>query len=271
GGQSGAYIWFVNQVAEAIEKDPALHDKLIDTLAYQFTEAPPKNIAPRQNVRVRLCPINVCQAHAYEKDDFPASKAFVANLSAWAKVTDTMYIWAYCTDFAHYLMPFPDFAEFPADLRLYRKSGVRGMFFEGAYGGGGGGSDAELRSWVMARLLWNPDLDSDKLVTEWMDGVYGKAAPPMRRWFDLLHEKARDPKQHFVCYSDINAVGYLTPDVLKKGDELFDQAEQLAGDDATAKRYVAKNRLCLRYVKIAKNAGGEDVGKFVADCRKFGI
>src|SRR5205823_2093424 len=71
GGQSGAYIWFVNQVAEAIDTDPATHDMLIDTLAYQFTEAPPKDIAPRKNVRVRLCPINVCEGHAYEKDDYP--------------------------------------------------------------------------------------------------------------------------------------------------------------------------------------------------------
>ena len=60
--------------------------------------------------------------------------------------------------------------------------------------------------------------------------------------------------------------------MLKKGDELFDQAENLTGDDATAKEYVAKNRLCLRYVKIAKDpAAASDVSGFIADCRKFGI
>ena len=78
GGQSGVYIGFVNQVAEAIVKDPKYADKLIDTLAYQFTEQPPKSggVKPRDNVRIRLCPINVCQAHPYDHDDFPASKAF---------------------------------------------------------------------------------------------------------------------------------------------------------------------------------------------------
>ena len=92
-------------------------------------------------------------------------------------------------------MPFPDFNEFPAETRLYRRSRVKGIFFEGDYAGGGGGSEVEMRSYVMARLLWNPDLDSDALVTEWMQGVYGRAWEPMRQWFDLLHQKARDPSR----------------------------------------------------------------------------
>ena len=270
GGQSGIYLWFVNQVAEQVEKDLG-PDKLIDTLAYQFTEAPPKDITPRKNVRVRICPIFVCQAHPYAQDDYPASKAFVDRLAAWGKITDTMYIWAYCTDFAHYLLPFPDFDEFPADIRMYRKSGVRGIFFEGAYAGGGGGSDAELRSWVMAKLMWNPDLDSNALVTEWMNGVYGKAAKPMRAWFDLLHEKARDPKQHFTCYVNVDA-GYLADDVLKKGDSFFDEAEKLATGDETAAKYVAKSRIWLRYAELMRHPGSAaDAKEFADDCRSFGI
>src|SRR5438477_11794722 len=124
----------------------------------------------------------------------------------------------------------------------------------------------------MANMLWNPDQDSKKLVAEWTNGVYGKAAPPMRQWFDLLQQKARDPKQHFQCYTDINAAAFLTPEVLKRGDELFDQAEKLAAGDAIASEYVAKNRLCLRYVKLMKNpTTGPEFKSFVADCRKFGI
>src|SRR5207253_297307 len=117
------YIWFVNQVAEAIEKE--MPDKLIDTLAYQFTETPPKGIAPRKNVRVRLCPISVCQSHPYDKDYFDASKAFVSNLAAWSKITDTLYIWHYNTNFAHYLIPFPDFKQLPESVKLYKRSGVK--------------------------------------------------------------------------------------------------------------------------------------------------
>src|SRR5207253_10032721 len=90
GAHSGLYLWFVNQVAEAVEKKHP--DKLIDTLAYQFTEAPPRHVRPRRNVRVRLCPIACCQVHPYEECSFPANIAYVENLKAWAKITNTLYI-----------------------------------------------------------------------------------------------------------------------------------------------------------------------------------
>ena len=269
GAHSGLYLWFVNQVAEAIEKDhPA---KLIDTLAYQFTEAPPKDIVPRKNVRVRLCPIACCEAHPYESCSAAPNKAFLELLKGWGAITDTLYIWHYNTDFAHYLMPFPDFDEFPAEARLYKMLGVKGIFFEGAYAPGGGGSDAELRSWVMARLLWNPDQDSDALVTEWMKGVYGAAWEPMRKWFDLLHERARDPNHHLYIY-DPPTHPIFSGEVLAAGDALFDEAEKLATGDEIAAEYVWKARISLRYVKLARAPKeGPELDGFLADLRKLGV
>src|SRR5439155_15624278 len=129
GNQSGIYIWFVNQVAEEIEKTHP--DKLIDTLAYQFTEAPPTGIAPRKNVRVRICPIYCCESHPYETCTAEPNGNFVQRLAAWGKLSPTLYIWHYNTDFGHYLMPFPDFNQFPDSIRLYKRSGVKGIFFEG--------------------------------------------------------------------------------------------------------------------------------------------
>lgn len=269
GAHVGLYLWFVNQVAETVEKQHP--DKLIDTLAYQFTEAPPRGIAPRRNVRVRLCPISSCEAHPYEKCSAPPNVAFLNHLKAWGEITDTLYIWHYNTNFANYLMPFPDFDEFPAEARLYKRTGVKGIFFQGAYAPGGGGSDAELRSYVMAKLLWDVNVDTDALVTEWMQGVYGKAWKPMRRWFDLLHEKARDPNQHFYIYSP-PTIHYLSADVVAAGDRLFDEAEKSATGDATAIEYLAKSRLWLRYVKIMQNpTADKEFQSFMSDVRKFGI
>ncbi|MGA2497093.1 MAG: DUF4838 domain-containing protein [Tepidisphaeraceae bacterium] len=266
---SGIYLWFVNQIAEAVEKD--FPDKLIDTLAYQFTEAAPTGIAPRKNVRVRLCPIAVCEAHPYEKCSAKPTVAFVKALTDWGSLTNTLYIWHYNTDFAHYLLPFPDFDQFPDSLRLYNRRGVRGVFFEGAYGAGGGGSDAELRSYVMAKLLWNPQQEARPLIEDWMAGVYGPAKAPMLAWFDLLHAKARTPDKHLFIY-DPPTVHYLTADVLAQGDKLFDEAVGMAKDDAIVTEYVTKARLCLRYVKLTQNPkGNADLEPFIADLKRFGI
>jgi len=268
GATSGVIVEFVNQVAEAIEKDhPGL---LIDTLAYGDTLAPPKNIAPRRNVRVRLCPISVCHAHPLEFCASKESKAFLEHLKGWDALTDALSVWHYNAGFAHFLMPFPDFAGFSADLRLYRKSGVRGVFFQGAYTAGGGGSDAELRSWVMTRLLWNPDEDADALVTEWMRGVYGAAWEPMRAWFDRVHREAADPARHlYILDAPSNPI--FSVDVLAVGDTFFDHAGTLAKGESAAAA-VAKARLALRYLKLdrSKNPAAE-IGRFLADARRFGI
>lgn len=272
GSHSGLYLWFVNEVAAAVEKEHP--DKLIDTLAYQFTEPPPRpgTIVPRKNVRVRLCPIANCEAHPYRECGAVPTKKFMDNLAGWAKLTDTLYIWHYTTNFANYLMPFPDFYEFPADIRLYKENGVKGIFFQGAYGSGGGGSFAELQAYVMAHLLWDPAAAERPLIEEWHKGVYGKAAPAMLEWFDLLHSKVKDPAAHFFIYQSPKKVPYLTADVVARGDELFDKAAALAAGDSTAQAYVAKARLGLRYTKLMQNpTTGPEFQAFIADVKATGI
>lgn len=271
GTHSGLYLWFVNQVAAEVEKQHS--DKLIDTLAYQFTEAPPTGIVPARNVRVRLCPIAACTAHPYESCTAPPTVAFLKNLRGWAAITDTLYIWHYNADFAHYLMPFPDFGEFPADIRLYKKSGVKGIFFEGAYGPGGGGSFGELQAYLMAKLMWDPDLDEKAIIKQWHQAVYGFAAPPMLDWFNLLHAKAAsDPKAHFFCYTNPGKAPFLTADVITAGDALFDKARALAASNPLAAEYVEKARLGLRYTKLFQQPStGQDLTDFVADLHKFQV
>jgi hypothetical protein len=269
GVQSGIYLWFANQVAEAIEKDHP--DKLIDTLAYQFTEAPPTGITPRANVRIRLCPIACCVGHTIEGCSAEPNRAFAQRLAAWSKLTDSLYIWHYNTNFANYLMPFPDFREFPEDLRLYHRSGVKGVFFEGAYAPGGGGAESELRAYVMAKMLWDISLKEDALIDEWMTGVYGPAAKPMRAWLDLIHQPLDAPSAHLFIYHGKNAP-HLTPDVFAKGEMLFNEAEQLTKDNPLQSRYVAKEKLCFRYAKLlVSHNTGEELDALLKDARAAGI
>ncbi|HWB53765.1 MAG TPA: DUF4838 domain-containing protein, partial [Tepidisphaeraceae bacterium] len=213
GGVTGEYIWFVNQVANAIaKKHPHV---LIDTLAYEFTEAPPTNIKPAPNVRVRLCPIACEDAHPYDQSTYPANIALMKRLKGWSAITDNLYIWHYSTDFGNYLMPFPDFDQFPGTLRVYKDNGVKGVFLEGDYAPGGGGSDAELRSYVLARLLWNVNDNARARVVEWMNGVYGPAAKPMLAWHDLIQDQYKAPNRYLMIYEPPTP-DIFTPAVMDK-------------------------------------------------------
>ena len=269
GKQSGLYLWFVNQLAEQIEARPP--GKMTDTLAYQFTEPAPAGITPRHNVRVRVCPIAVCLGHPYDGDAYPQSKAFLDALRDWGRLTDQLYVWHYGINFAHYQQPFPDFGQFPSSIRLYRQSGVKGIFFQGCYPPAAGGSFAELRSYVVARLLWDPSVNERGLIQEWMTGVYGPAAEPMLQWFDLLHRTVAETRdQHFNCFAPAPA-WYLTDDVIAAGDRLFDEAQRLAVDPGVADR-VERARLGLRYAKVMRDKPVDDEFRsFMSDVRRHGI
>jgi hypothetical protein len=259
-------------------------DKLIDTLAYWYSEPPPSKVRPLPNVRIRLCPIGVCEAHPYERCNH--DRYFLDHLEAWAKITDQLYIWHYVTNFAHYLMPFPDFDELAADIPLYKKNGVVGIFLEGD--ASPGGENAELRSYVMARLLWDPSVRVDETIDEFMAAYYGKAAPVMRAYLDLQHRQVRLPPQgegHHMWIFNHPCVPYLSQDFLTQATKLLDEAES-ADDEATQKR-VQKARLSIDYVKLIHSKAfivhdgwyapdnldqlKENFQKVLNDARSFGI
>ncbi|MCC6591077.1 MAG: DUF4838 domain-containing protein [Bryobacterales bacterium] len=245
GEHSGPILRFVNAIAEEIEKTNP--DKLIDTLAYWYTENPPLKVRPRPNVRIRLCPIGVCEAHPYEQ--CPRSAYFMKNLRAWNKITNQLYIWHYNTNFSHYILPFPDFDELAANIPMYKRNGVVGIFLEGAYAPGGGGELGELRAWVMARQLWDTGTDVDAAVNEFMEGVYGPAAKPMRAYYDLVHEQVRPAPKGKGAHIWIFALPEYSAEFLPKAQALFAEAEQLAKTDDVRQR-VLKQRVAVDYLRL---------------------
>jgi hypothetical protein len=38
----------------------------------------------------------------------------------------------------------------------------------------------ELRSYILAKLLWNPDYGAERAMDEFLTGVYGMAAQPIK-------------------------------------------------------------------------------------------
>jgi hypothetical protein len=282
GAHSGPVLRFVNALAAEVEKRHP--DKLIDTLAYWYTEPPPLKVRPRPNVRIRLCPIGACEAHPYEQ--CPYNAYFMKNLRAWSRITSQLYVWHYNTNFSHYLMPFPDFDELAADIPMYRRHGVVGLFLEGAYPKGGGGENAELRSYVMARLLWDTRANAEEAVSEFLEGVYGKAAPFLRDYFELLHQQVRQPPRGLGRHLWIFGVPEFSPDFSQRARELFQKALDAAGDEAVRAR-VRKAALPVDYLDLvsAKEFFVQDslyaprdlaalkqrFDRLMADLRSFGI
>ena len=228
---------------------------VIDTLAYQYTRPAPKHIRPLPNVCVRLCSIECCFAHPLETCDEICSfgdkvhgDSFQHDLKEWAKVCDRLYVWDYVVNFYHYFMPFPNFRVLKPNIEFFLKNNVRGIFEEGATAACGKCEFAELRSWVLTHLMWDPTLDTDALVGEFMTGYYGMAAEPLMEYYRLIHDASEaNPEGHFGIY-DPPWGDYLTP-ILTQCKALFDRAEALAEDDDVLER-VKIARLPIRYFEI---------------------
>ena len=244
GSHSGTLIRFVNQVAENIEKE--FPHVAVDTLAYQYTRKPPLHVRPRPNVIVRLCSIECCFTHPLDR--CPQNKSFVEDIVGWSKICRRLYIWDYVTNFAHYLLPYPNLDVLQPNIRFFIAHGVRGVFEEGAYQTPGA-EMMELRAYMLARLLWNPAYGAARARDEFLDGYYGPAAPPIRRYLRLIHDKVEDEKIHLRCYVQPGAPCF-TPELIAQAEKLFVEAGRLAANQPEILKRVRVAHLPVQYTML---------------------
>ncbi|HLJ16296.1 MAG TPA: DUF4838 domain-containing protein [Bryobacteraceae bacterium] len=262
GAHSGPLLRFVNAVAaEVARKYP---DKLIDTLAYRYSEPPPARVRPAPNVRVRLALSGSCDGHPFLT--CPHNKHPFGILQAWARVTRQLYVWHYMTDFHQTLLPYPNLDELSGDIATYRDNGVLGLFMQGAYSKGGGGELAELRGYLVARLLWNPDLNAQSILAEFTDGFYGAAGPKMREYLELEHREVRLPPRGRGQSLYMYAGPDFAPDFMPRARQLFagmKAATESAGQQTEARR-IRKAEFSLDSVELF------DAKRFVLHGNRYG-
>ena len=272
GSPAASLLRFVNAIAEDLEAD--YPNVRIDTLAYQYTRKPPKTLRPRPNVIIRLCSIECCFAHPLAACPSAENRAFRDDILAWQPVAPLLYVWDYTPNFANYEQPFPNFDALQPNARFFVQHGVKGLFEQGNSSPGGHGEMEPLRAYLLAELLWNPEADTRKLADEFLDAYYGKAAPNLRAYLELLEGQVRDGKTHAHIYDSPKAA-YLNAPFLGAALKLLDDAELLAENDAVRTR-VRLARLPLWYVQLAANhvegeARADLLRRFLETARKAGI
>ena len=263
GSPAGPLIRFVNKVAEEIEKD--FPDVMVDTLAYQYSVQPPKITKPRKNVCVRLCtggcyshPIELCERNASIKTAF----------EEWNRICDNLYVWDYTTDFMQYLSPEPNLKKIPADIRFYKKHGVKGVFMQGAYQNGKNAEFAELRCYIMAKLLWNTETDETKAADEFINAYYGPAAPFIKQYLEFIYSKAQNEHLPVFFQSDDFWGPLTTEDDIKLLDKIWNDAEIAVAGDEKLLAHVKRSELCHKWNKVdsyRRNGASESEKKAAED------
>lgn len=263
GAPSGNYIRFLNRLAERFP------DKEFSTLAYLFTMQPPKHVRPLPNVNIMLCSID-CDREVPLTDNASGRK-FVRALEGWSALTDNLFVWDYGINFDNMVAPFPNFPVLGPNMRLFRRHGARMHFSQ--VGGSYGGDFSELRTWVVAKLLWNPEQDTDSLLRRFMRGYYGPAAPYLYDYEKLLEGALLASGQRLWIYDSpvSNKEGMLRAACRKRYHALFDRAERTVSDDSVLLRRVHLARLPLYYseLEIARTEPQKDLEQVVRTLETF--
>jgi len=254
GSQSGPMLHFANQIADNIKDE--FPNVAIDTFAYQYTRKPPKYVKPRPNVIVRLCNVACCFSHPLATCDSEVNTGFRKDAEGWSRICSRLYVWDYVTNWGHYIMPFPNLYSLQPNIKFFVDHNVKGIFEQGNYNSRGG-EFVELRSYLLARSLWDPDCDWQKDMDEFLVAYYGPAGAPIRQYIDMLHEKVQKGNIHAGCGWGPWRTGpdapYLTKEIINRADELFDEAEAAVANDHVLLLRVQKDRLPIEYVKICRS------------------
>lgn len=234
---AGSMIHFVNRIAREFP------DKQISTLAYQYTRKAPKTLIPEPNVLITLCSIE-CDRSASIAEKCPD---FAADLRDWGAKTNNIRIWDYTTQFTNFLAPFPNLHTLQPNLKLFRDNHAKWVFEQHSH------QPSELfalRSYLTAKLLWNPDADVEAVRKEFLEGYYEAAAPFVQAYIEKVHQELVADSAFFLfLYGDPSQGfnSFLRPDMLSHYDRLFDQAEAAVPDKPVILQRLREARLSVDY------------------------
>lgn len=240
GSPAGSMIYFVNRIAEQFP------DKQISTLAYQYTRKAPKNIRPKGNVLITLCSIE-CDRSAPIDEKCPD---FTADLKAWSNISDNIRIWDYTTQFTNFLAPFPNIHTLQPNIALFRTNNAKWIFEQHSQQPS---ELFELRSYLTAQLLWDPNADAAAIMDDFLNGYYEAAAPFVSSYIETVHEAMqRDSSFFLFLYGDPSQgfESFLSGPLLSYYDSLYNEAEQAVSGQPEVLERLDAARLSVDYALL---------------------
>ena len=247
GAPSGALVRFVNQVAARFP------DKIISTLAYQFSRSAPKITKPADNVQIMLCTIELNRSKSIESD--PTSQSFVTDITDWGKLTHNIYLWDYTVDFANSVTPFPNLHVLQPNIQFLTRNGAYQHFQQ--TNTMKGNEMAELKAYMLAKLLWNPDVNIDSVKTVFLNGYYAEAAPFIRQYIDRLESELIKSCEWLDIYGSPvhHEKSFLSAENIAFYNTLFDKAEASVANRQEVLQRVKVSRLPVEFatMEIGKN------------------
>jgi hypothetical protein len=235
GSPAGTMIHFVNEVAKSFP------NKTISTLAYQYTRKPPK-VKPVENVLITLCSIECDRSVPIEI----GCKDFSSDLKGWSGLTDNIRIWDYTTQFTNFLAPFPNWGTIKPNINLFVDNNAKWIFEQHS---NNNSELFELRSYLMAKLLWDPNLDFQILLNQFNNRYYGSGGKYISEYVNKIQNQIDKTSFFLFLYGDPSQGfdSFLSPENLLSYDLLFDKALNSVKLNSDYYKRILRSKISIDY------------------------
>lgn len=233
---------------------------MIKTFAYRRSQTQEPPILPKgeklpDNLIVDFAPIEDCYFADWLNHRGPKIQDTYNDLLAWGKIAENLWAWLYPNPWGSGInMPVGNVERVVNNMRLMADAGVSGVFTDHCSFHQRGGW-AELQQYLFFKLMKDPNCDTDAVVEEFTDYMYGSAGARMRTYLHELEEgrKAMEDLPPNVTYRSYNTddrtFPYLTVENIHRWQRYFEEMEKLVADQL--ERVLINVRLVRRELDLA--------------------
>lgn len=250
GSEMGTLLAFLNRLADSIKDD--YPDVYLSTLAYQRVKNPPKNMKCAPNLCINVCAFPGTQSYPYSTEGgIKASREFAERVVEWGKICDNILVWDYVVNFTHLKLPFPNFEFQKENLEFYLENNIRFVFHQGSREPMD--ENAEMRTYLLSRQLWDKDVDLLALAKKYVAVVYGDAAGLVEEYMDTANAAMIESGADLSLYDSPkkHKNGYLAPKLTDKYLELTEKMLEVAENSDTVNvKAVEMLRVNALYAKM---------------------
>jgi hypothetical protein len=173
----------------------------------------------------------------------------------WGKIAKHIYLWDYTVNFNHFVSPFPNIHVLQPNIQMFVKNNVFEHFQQSNTDVGH--EFSEMKSYLISRLLWNPDINADSVITDFIGGYFGQAAPYIRKYLDTLQGEILKTKEWLFIYDPPTTYQntFLSEANISRYLDYFKQAREAVKDQPDLLLHVKTYELPVQYatMEIGKN------------------
>ena len=255
---SSRWYDYYAKLIELIRKESP--DTMFAGIAYQEYRNVPKTEVKYLEY-LEYCQYNRCYVHKLNDPNCKMNKASLDELKRWQKKT-TMGIYGYEFDIfrGSYYVPFWNMLQ--DEVKVYRDMKLSRMKTElGVYPDKKKREDIpqiafRLSNYIYAQLVWNPDLDMDKLLDDFSRHVYGPAGDILCAYHKRMAAAWDAMKIHLTYFGNApagTAKFFLNDELIKENAKAFKEAiaaVQGEGNERYLKEVLTEQALYDKWVKL---------------------